>query len=193
MKTKLLALTYSAWSEAQFSQIIYTPYAFRESEINEIQRVRKSGITAGWKRLIKISINKINVSDSIRNTKKSQLNHYIDIYIFKQSQIRNKIAHGEWINVLEDDEAKATDFNQRLDSLNVVDIMIEFQVHTTIGKIIRDLVQSPNNGFSQNYDNHIIELEDYLLEASSWTIESKKARLLENPKKIICSNCKNII
>jgi hypothetical protein len=42
MKTKLLSLTYSAWSEAQFSQIIYTPNTFTQTEIDEIVTVKKN-------------------------------------------------------------------------------------------------------------------------------------------------------
>lgn len=67
MQTKILALTYSAWSEAQFSQILYTPNIFSNSEIDEILRVKKSGITVGWKRLVKISINKVNASLTEKN------------------------------------------------------------------------------------------------------------------------------
>lgn len=193
MKTKLLALTYSAWSEAQFSQILYTPNVFSNSEIDEILRVKKSGITAGWKRLVKISINKVNASLTEKSNKQNQLNSYIDTYIFKQSQIRNKIAHGQWINAIEDTEEKTVDFNERLQSLNVVDIMIEFQVHTHLGKILRDLVQSPNNGFSQNYNTNITNLTDFLSKSTTWNLTSKKNQLSKKPKNFFCQNCRNLV
>ena len=188
MQTKLLALTYSAWSEAQFSQIIYTPNTFSQAEIDEILRVKKSGITAGWKRLIKICINKVSATNAERNEKKRELHYYLDKYIFKQSQMRNKIAHGQWVNTVEDTPEKTIDFNQRLRALNVVDIMIEFQVHTILGKIIRDLVQSPNNGFSQNYNKNITDLKDYSAKSISWNMNSKKIQLSKKPKRIFCRN-----
>jgi hypothetical protein len=184
MQTKLLALTYSAWSEAQFSQILYTPNIFSDTEINDILKVKKSGITAGWKRLVKISINKVNASNSEKINKRKELDTYIDKYIFKQSQIRNKIAHGQWINAIESTEQRTNDFNQRLQSLNVVDIMIEFQVHTHLGKILRDLVQSPNNGFSQNYNTNINNLKDFLAKSATWNISSKINQLSKKPKKL---------
>lgn len=193
MQTKLLALTYSAWSEAQFSQIIYTPDSFSQTEIDEILNVKKSGgIIDGWKRLIKVSINKVRVSPLERDEKQTELNYYLDRYIFKQSQMRNKIAHGQWVNAIEDTEERTIDFNQRLRALNVVDIMIEFKVHTTLGKIIRDLVQSPNKGFSQNYNKNITDLTDYVTRSNSWNMNSKRIRLSKKPKKIFCVDCNNL-
>ncbi|QOG11247.1 hypothetical protein [Arcobacter sp. FWKO B] len=193
MQTKLLSLTYSAWSEAQFSQIIYTPDSFSQTEIDEILKVKKSGgITAGWKRLIKVSINKVSVSTLERDEKQTELNYYLDRYIFKQSQMRNKIAHGQWVNAIEDTEERTIDFNQRLRALNVVDIMIEFEVHTTLGKIIRDLVQSPNKGFSQNYNKNITDLTDYVTRSNSWDMNSKRIRLSKKPKKIFCVDCNSL-
>lgn len=192
MQTKLLALTYSAWSEAQFSQIIYTPNSFLQTEIDEILRVKKSGITEGWKRLIKISISKVIAPNEEKRKKQRELNDYLDKYIFKQSQMRNKIAHGQWVNTIEDTEEKTIDFNQRLSALNVVDIMIEFQVHTTLGKIIRDLVQSPNKGFSLNYNKNITDLTDYLIKSNSWNMNSKKIQLSKKQNKIFCKNCNGL-
>ena len=102
--------------------------------------------------------------------------------------MRNKIAHGQWVNTVEDTPEKTIDFNQRLRALNVVDIMIEFQVHTILGKIIRDLVQSPNNGFSQNYNKNITDLKDYSAKSISWNMNSKKIQLSKKPKRIFCRN-----
>jgi putative AlgH/UPF0301 family transcriptional regulator len=57
MRVKLLALTYSAWSEAQFIQIIYTPNTFTIYEINSMLKIK--GIFDRWKKLIKYSFEKI--------------------------------------------------------------------------------------------------------------------------------------
>ncbi len=178
MRTKLLALTYSAWSEAQISQILYTPDAFTSSEISNILKIKKSsGITAGWNKLLAISLDKVITTKEERNKKKKELRKYIDTYIRKQSQIRNNIAHGQWINTIEKNPQKVTESNNRLNNLNVVDIMIEYKIHTILGKIIRDLVQSPNNGFKGNYINHINNLKSYLNKTKNWTISNKFTRI----------------
>jgi hypothetical protein len=53
VKTKLLAVLYCAWSEAQFIQIVYTPSAFSYSEIANIKQIKdKDGIADGWKQMI---------------------------------------------------------------------------------------------------------------------------------------------
>lgn len=179
MKTKILALTYSAWSEAQYTQILYTPNAFSIDEQKTLLNEKnKFGIGAGWKKLIEISVSKLTAPDDKKSNITIQLENYLDKYIVQQSQIRNKIAHGQWKKAL---NGKLTsydvDMTQRLQYLNVVDIMKEFVVHTGLGKIIRDLVQSPKNGFSKNYDEHILQLNKYLDDTKDWDMSSKTARL----------------
>lgn len=226
MNTKLLALTYSAWSEAQFTQIVYTPNIFTETEI--IQLLKNSGIFNKWKMLINLSFEykkkfdkqkHLNILNLIKKDKqnnwidliqeenenyesnsklatkrKDEIINYLEKYIDKQSKVRNKIAHGQWINGLKVDN---TDLDialtEKIQNLNVVDIMIEFEVHKTLGKIIRELVQSPNNSFNNNYQKYIDELNEFLLHSSSWKIVDKKNILRQKKKRIICETCQAMI
>jgi len=231
MNTKLLALTYSAWSEAQFTQIVYTPNIFTETEI--IQLLKDSGIFNKWKMLINLSFKykkefdtkkHSNILKLIKQNKQSnwidliqeenenyksnsklaterkdEIINYLEKYIDKQSKVRNKIAHGQWINGLKEDNTafggKDLDIalTEKIQNLNVVDIMIEFEVHKTLGKIIRELVQSPNKGFNNNYQKHIHELNEFLLHSSSWKIVDKKNILRLKKKRIICETCQAMI
>lgn len=231
MQTKLLALTYSAWSEAQFIQIVYTPNIFTEDEIKSL--LKDSGIFNKWKMLIKFSFlykekfdlkKKLNIINFLKQSKpehwkllieeennnynqnkilskkrKLEITNYLEKYIDKQSKIRNKIAHGQWINGLMDDNdtfgGKKLDeeLTNKIKNLNVVDIMIEFEVHTTLGKIIRDLVQSPHKGFNNNYQKYIDELNDFFNKSSLWTISDKKNRLKLKDKRIFCEKCKTLL
>lgn len=231
MQTKLLALTYSAWSEAQFIQIVYTPNIFTEDEIKSL--LKDSGIFNKWKMLIKFSFlykekfdlkKKLNIINFLKQSKpehwkllieeennnynqnkilskkrKLEITNYLEKYIDKQSKIRNKIAHGQWINGLMDDDdtfgGKKLDeeLTNKIKNLNVVDIMIEFEVHTTLGKIIRDLVQSPHKGFNNNYQKYIDELNDFFNKSSLWTISDKKNRLKLKDKRIFCEKCKTLL
>lgn len=109
IKTKLLALTYSAWSEAQFVQIFYTPQGFLYSELLKIDRVRsKSGIAKAWKYMLALALNK--VGDQIKNKdlagRLKTLIRLVDKYIEEPATIRNKIAHGQWIVALNSENTK---------------------------------------------------------------------------------------
>lgn len=222
MRTNLLALTYSAWSEAQFIQIIYTPNAFDSNKINTMLRIK--GIFSKWEKLIKYAFEKIEKYNYIQKNqdiqilkdtnsisevsslclkyeeektellnKKNKIIFYLKKYIEKPSRIRNKIAHGQWINPLLEPGNNSVDecLKIELNNLNVVSIMIEFHVHTTLGKIIRKLIEMKEKDFSSQYATYIVELEKYLDETSSHTIESKRERLRQRPKVVICKTCKD--
>jgi hypothetical protein len=217
MRVKLLALTYSAWSEAQFIQIIYTPNTFTIYEINSMLKIK--GIFDRWKKLIKYSFEKIeryNFSEKEKSIqelkdnnltskigilcqkyeenrlliqeKNEELTIYLQKYIEEPSRIRNKIAHGQWIYPLDDSEIKNnepnallkedTNLKEKLNELNPISIMREFEVHTTLGKIVRKLIESQEKGFTQKYDTYMDELKQYLEKTESFTMEIKRTRLV---------------
>lgn len=60
VKTKLLALLYSAWSEAQFVQILHTPDGFFPRVIKDIEDKRdRQGIIAGWNLMLELAIARV--------------------------------------------------------------------------------------------------------------------------------------
>ncbi|CAA6813072.1 MAG: Unknown protein [uncultured Sulfurovum sp.] len=232
MRVNLLALAYSAWSEAQFIQIIYTPNAFTTNEINSMLKVK--GIFDKWKKLINYSFDKIERYNFIEKEKsiqllkdnnqtnqvgrlcqefkeeklliqekKNKLLLLLQKYIEEPSRIRNKIAHGQWIHPLDDSEIKnglpnATlkeDINlkKKLNELNPISIMREFEVHTTLGKIIRKLIESQSKGFTEKYNLYMNELEKYLEKTESYTMDIKRERLRNKPSYITCKICKEKI
>lgn len=210
MRTKLLILTYSAWSEAQFTQIVYTPNAFTDIQIDKM--LKDSGIFNKWKILINYTFIKIREYNLIQKRKiinqikcnaengwkeklqeinqtyiereleiehqKTTIENYLENYIDKQSKVRNKIAHGQWVIALEPNNKNIdTILTEELENLNVVSIMKEFEVHTILGDIIRHLVQSPNKEFDKNYQTNIKKLEIYLNKMSNRNYASFKQDL----------------
>jgi hypothetical protein len=210
MRTKLLILTYSTWSEAQFTQIVYTPNAFTDIQIDKM--LKDSGIFNKWKILINYTFIKIREYNLIQKRKiinqikcnaengwkeklqeinqtyiereleiehqKTTIENYLENYIDKQSKVRNKIAHGQWVIALEPNNKNIdTILTEELENLNVVSIMKEFEVHTILGDIIRHLVQSPNKEFDKNYQTNIKKLEIYLNKMSNRNYASFKQDL----------------
>lgn len=184
LKTKLLALLYSAWSEAQFIQIVYTPSSFSLSEIRTIKLKKMSGIGDGWDEMVNIAIQKVDSSgmSSDLQEKKDKLIEIIDEYIDKPHQLRHKIAHGQWVYALNrDNDARDPNLTSDLDQLDYIQIWKQFEVHQYLGSIIRDLVQSPNKGFNNNYLSNITQLENYLDKTTDWNIATRKEILLLKP------------
>lgn len=189
VKTKILSLLYSAWSEAQFIQIAFTENGFMYSEILKIKSHKeKFGITEGWKNMINMALEKVGDLNKNKDLK-SRLDKLLSIvndYIEEPSVLRNKIAHGQWINALNrDNTAINTEITQKLDQLDPIEIGKRIEIHRYMGFIVRDLVQSPKAGFHKHYWTNIVNLETYMAHTKTWSLASKKALLLKKPIKFM--------
>lgn len=183
-KTKLLALLYSAWSEAQFVQIAYTEKGFSGSEIKSLLNAKKNGITKGWIEMISLAFAKVGDpnTDIELGNRLSKLLGLVASQITKPSSIRNKIAHGQWVEALNGSLNKVDSaMTGDLDSLDSVQIMRQIEIHNYLGKIIRDLVQSPTLGFGRDYLRHITALEKYAMETQGWSVATKLSELDKKP------------
>jgi hypothetical protein len=185
-KTKIMALLYSAWSEAQFLQIAYTPNGFSSSEIELLIQAKKNGITTAWKKMIKLAFLKTGnpSADSNLQSRLDKLLLLVNTQIEKPSIIRNKIAHGQWIKALNSNSTKINnDLTNELNKLDSVKIQRQLVMHQFLGKLIRDLIQSPQHGFGRDYLKNIQDLENFTTRTQNWSLQAKKIALLRKPIK----------
>ncbi|MBE7635161.1 hypothetical protein F7642_12590 [Tenacibaculum finnmarkense genomovar ulcerans] len=174
IKTKLYSLLYSALSESQFTQIIHTPFGFVHSEILKIQSERS--LVDSWHLLLDLALKKVGnwETNSDLALKRNKLKELITEYIEKPQELRNKLAHGQWLFALNSKNTKENETTtERIEKLNVVEISIWFEVHQYLCFIIRDLVQSPSKKFHFNYWINLTELEKFLEKSSAWTLEKR--------------------
>src|SRR5580698_4066295 len=54
--TKIYALLFCAWAEANFSKVLHTPYGLEIDEIEQIQAAKADGITAAWKKCVQLGL-----------------------------------------------------------------------------------------------------------------------------------------
>ncbi|NIE75532.1 hypothetical protein [Pantoea sp. Ap-967] len=185
-KTKIMALLYSAWSEAQLLQIAYTPNGFSSTEIQSIIQAKNNGITQAWKKMINLAFQKIgdpNTDPNIK-TRLDKLLLLVKTHIDGPSKLRNKIAHGQWVKALNSSSTGVnSDLTNKLDQLDSVQIRRQLDMHQFLGKLIRDLTQSPNNGFGRDYLKNIADLENFTIKSQHWSIQAKKIALLRKPIK----------
>ncbi len=187
-KTKLLALLYSAWSEAQFVQIAYTEKGFSASEIENLIKIKNKNITEGWESMINLAFTKIEnpVEDDELKAKLKKLLDLVSSQIKKPSSIRNKIAHGQWIEALNSSLNKVNpSMTAELNSLDSAQIMRQIKIHVYLGKIIRDLVQSPGKGFNRDFTLHINALENYATKTQDWSATTKYQEISKKPVRYI--------
>ena len=107
--------------------------------------------------------------------RKKELLDIITNHVEKQSILRNKIAHGQWVHALNREHTKESfDFTSDLNDLDYVKIDILFKIHQFLGLIMRDLVQSPKKGFHHNYWTNIVKLKNYIEKTKNWSIDTRK-------------------
>jgi hypothetical protein len=185
IKTKFLSLAYSAWSEAQFIQILFTPNGFMYSEILKIKSHKERyGISDGWRMMLEEAMKRVGDADQNKDLKSrlKTLVGLVDSYIEEPSILRNKIAHGQWIRALNRDNTNENqELTDKIKNLDPVDIEKRFDIHRFLGAIVRDLVQSPKAGFHRHYWTNVVNLEKYLKMTDKWSLETKKAKLQSKP------------
>jgi len=188
LNTKLYALVYCTLSEAQFIQIVNTPDGFLDTEIEKIKLEKsKNGLIKAWELLFDMAFDKVNVnwkSDIDLTARKNELQKIIDTYIKIPSELRNKIAHGQWDYALNRENTALNKIKtQELKSLTVVQIKIWSEIHQFLGLIVRDLIQSPKNGFHNNYWVDLVKLQQFIIDSNSWTM-NKRIKTLRPVKQV---------
>lgn len=175
LNTKLYALVYCTLSEAQFIQIVNTPDGFMDTEIEKIKAEKnRNGVVKAWELLFDMAFDKVNVTWNTNAdllSRRRELQNIIDNYIKTPSELRNKIAHGQWDFALNrENTAENTLKTQELNDLTVIQISIWSEVHQYLALIVRDLIQSPKNGFHRNYWTNLVKLQQFITESNGWTM-----------------------
>lgn len=179
--TKVYALLYSAYVETSFLKLIHTPKAFTESEIMQI--MAEHNLEEKWVKCVNFAFNRLNTTNlgEVAN-KKQTLNRLMQEYIIKPSLIRNKVAHGQWIYCLNSD---CTKINQntttQIGNLDFVKIERYFCIYDKFHQCILDLLISHKTHF-RDYYQIIAELKDYIESTKSWSLETKKHKILSSIK-----------
>ena len=177
--TKTLAVVFTAWVEASFSKLLHTPDGFDLAEIAAIKTVSSKNVVQGWEKCIEVAIQEHDADASgFDQSDRQRLQTAVADLIKSPSELRNKIAHGQWVRAL---NGKNTDVNQvateAISELSVVKLDMWFDCQTKLSVIVEHLIVSPNNAFIKTYRKLMDELEDMFRKRSSWTLEAKRSRL----------------
>ncbi len=192
LNTKLYALVYCTLSEAQFIQIVNTPDGFMDTEIEKIKAEKnRNGVVKAWELLFDMAFEKVNVNwktNSDLQNRRNELQSILDNYIKTPSELRNKIAHGQWDFALNrENTAENTTKTLELTNLTVIQITIWSEVHQFLGLIVRDLIQSPKSGFHRNYWNNLVKLQQFITDSNTWTMSKRIATLRPVKQKNTCA------
>lgn len=181
--TKTYALMYSAYAEVSFMKLIHTPYGFTESYIQQILSCRN--LDEKWTKCMKFAFDKISGDynkGEIAN-KMKRLKKLLNEYIIAPSQIRNKIAHGQWKVCLNNNcTAINADMSLTITNLDYVQIDRLFAIYGMFSQCIEDLIESPRKTHYRDFYARLSELETYIDKTKNYTLQSKQQQLQESPK-----------
>ncbi len=180
MHTKLQALLFCAWAEANFSKLVHTPHGFDLKEIEQIKIAANGSIGEGWKHCLEIGLCRIHSSphaNDIPNIRQ-RITRIIEKYVVEPSLLRNKIAHGQWKTALNrKNDAINADITSKIAAIDVVALTIWHEAFAGLSNIIEALIESPNHAFHGSYGAETARLDSYLKSTECWTLEEKIGQL----------------
>ncbi|QDD62699.1 hypothetical protein EJD96_00340 [Herbaspirillum seropedicae] len=176
LQTKLLALIYCAWSEAAFSKLIHTPHCFELAEIRQIKAAGEKGsIVTAWEKCVALALRKIQSKNGnyVPNVKQ-ELSRFIKTYIETPSQLRNKVAHGQWqIALNSKNTAQNPDLTVSLANIDLVELDLLKAGCEGLCLIIESLIESPDRAFHRDYWTLLCQVKERLENASGFTLDAK--------------------
>ncbi|MDQ2178003.1 hypothetical protein [Marinifilum sp. D714] len=180
--TKNYALLYSSFAETCFLKMIHTPYGFSEDKIQQISRQRN--LEEKWNKCLELALREIDNGNGEFRNKTQTLTRLIQKYIIEPSQIRNKIAHGQWVVAFNSENTSInTNTTSKINSLDFVKIDILFDAYEKIGQVVEDLIESPRKAHFRDFYVHLTELELLVDKTNDWSIKSKIAVLTKKYEK----------
>jgi len=172
--TKLYALLYSSFAETCFLKMLHTPYGFSDELINQVLSQRN--LEQQRIKCLELAFQGIDSEANKRDiqNKKQILTKHIQTYIIQPSEIRNKIAHGQWKVALNSKNSNKNDETTgKIADLDFVKIDILFELYEKTAQVLEDLIESPQKTHFRDFYLHITKLEELIEKTKEWTFESK--------------------
>ena len=165
---RLYALLIGCWAETRLKKLMHERSAFSQKERKDILSV-KSQIDR-WKKLVEIAFRKhhsiaANIKISRMSIGVAAFAYYeillevLDKDLAIVIQIRNKLAHGQWVYPLKNgDVGINSDLYQKINNENLLSLQFKFALSKHLAELIHDLAVSPAT-FQRDFDSHYRKLE----------------------------------
>jgi hypothetical protein len=176
--TKLYALLFCVWAEAELLRLVYTPYGFSSGEIAEI--LKQDTVESKWKKMLEIGFGrtKLDPNGSLRQRYEPKLTRMIENYIAAPAQLRNKLAHGQWIDAFNSSSTRLNSATtSTLSNLDVVEVERWHLVFKQLSKIIEDSIESPTRALRRDIWGRVDEVENGINKMKLWTVHTKRSAL----------------
>lgn len=159
--TKILAHLINSWVEVRILKLIYEEGAFSE---NEIKKIINFNLNDKWKKSLEIAYRKgfcIPNGAPITDNRYSSLLLIIDNYLLPSSQIRNRLAHGQWVFAFQRSLLNGVDgkLTKDIRNDNILKIQLRLRIFKDLSQIIHDLAVSTPT-FKRDFDSNFGKINE---------------------------------
>lgn len=174
--TKMYVVLFCMWAESLLLRTIYIPYGFSENEVNQV--LAGSSVEEKWRVCLQLAFRNSEQKEqkSLRQSLGPKLERLISIYVLTPANIRNKVAHGQWVKAFtRAGNALHVDTTCFLDLIDIIEVDRWFFVFKELAQIIEDGIESPEKAFRRDVWTRLSCIESELERRQSWTTDSKKS------------------
>jgi hypothetical protein len=191
--TKILSQLINSWAEIRILKIVYEKHAYTNSEKTRI-------LSAGnekerWVTALKISFSKAYKipEKNIDNIATPFTNRICYVMLLKlinedllnSHQLRNRIAHGQWLFAFNEDLTNfQDDLTAKLRQENIVQLQLKYKMFISIGQIINDLAVS-RPAFERDFNRHYRKVEGQKINFHKRTFEDYKRMMISKRQKYL--------
>jgi hypothetical protein len=182
--TKVYALLFCAWAEANFSKVIHTPHGFDFDEIAQVQTAKANGISEAWKTCVRLGLRHLDAKrGNFTPNAQQKLESVIDAHVYDPSVLRNKLAHGQWVIALNrDNDDVQQEYTEKLEELDIVKISAWFAGKLLAGAV-ENLIESPRKAFMRDWYQFVVSIKDQMVAAERRTLKEHIAKLISKDER----------
>lgn len=185
--TRLYAVTFCAWAEANFVKVVCTPYGVDPGEVEQILEAKqgKNGnIRSGWKKAVELGLRHLDARrGNFLPNARQELERAIDRYVFEPAQLRNKLAHGQWMVALNRElTAEVKETTTLIEQLTITQIDGWRTCHGGLARLVETLIESPKRAFVRDWWTDVVTLRNDMDRASKQTLNDHVAVLKRKPQ-----------
>ncbi len=199
--TKILSHLISSWIEVRVLKLAYEENAFSSENITAILLAKE--FKGKWETALNIAICKaynLKSNTSIASqlpftTRKryEELMAIIEDELQISYQIRNRIAHGQWVIAFTNDLSKPSpDLTGRLKQENIVTLQLKYKLFKSLAQTIHDLAVSPKT-FERDFDKNYKIIEDQRLNVHKRDYEKYKASFRKKYQRGLAKRRENMV
>lgn len=164
LKTAMLLL--GAWAENRLRKMLFEPSGFTDAERQQITSVDsqlglwKAALERGFRK--RYDIPSANLFHALPITPRARYQALINIIendLCPIIEVRNKLAHGQWVRPLNsNNDDYSTSHTRQINGENAHTVKCKHRIIEYLARLVHDLVAG-SHAFERDFDNHFSKLE----------------------------------